>query len=155
MSVTEVAGNTAFEYDVLWRYAAAQQDVSRIRPQFPDHCQQLGARRTALQGESLLTTYRLSCTNDLRSDSIAIQGLEASLADVVATFRPSDGENLTTVLSPEAPAFQLDQAAEPDGANSNFVSYLSLGVAHILGGADHLLFVLALLLLVKGRRRLL
>jgi hydrogenase/urease accessory protein HupE len=33
-------------------------------------------------------------------------------------------------------------------------TYLALGVEHILSGIDHLLFVLALLLLVKGWRRL-
>ena len=33
-------------------------------------------------------------------------------------------------------------------------SYLVLGVQHILGGFDHLLFVLALLLVVRGGRRI-
>jgi hydrogenase/urease accessory protein HupE len=33
-------------------------------------------------------------------------------------------------------------------------TYLLLGTEHILGGVDHLLFVLALLILVKGTRRL-
>jgi len=36
-----------------------------------------------------------------------------------------------------------------------FSRYVELGVRHILSGFDHLLFVLGLLLLVKGRRRLL
>jgi hydrogenase/urease accessory protein HupE len=34
-------------------------------------------------------------------------------------------------------------------------TYLKLGIEHILGGIDHLLFVLALLLLVRGWRRVL
>jgi hydrogenase/urease accessory protein HupE len=33
-------------------------------------------------------------------------------------------------------------------------TYLVLGVGHILGGVDHLLFVLALLLIVRGTRRI-
>jgi hydrogenase/urease accessory protein HupE len=33
-------------------------------------------------------------------------------------------------------------------------TYLVLGIEHILGGVDHLLFVLALVILVKGTRRL-
>jgi hydrogenase/urease accessory protein HupE len=36
-----------------------------------------------------------------------------------------------------------------------FRDYLRLGFGHILGGPDHLLFVLGLVLLVRGRRRLL
>ena len=33
-------------------------------------------------------------------------------------------------------------------------AYLRLGIEHILGGVDHLLFILALMILVKGTRRL-
>ena len=40
------------------------------------------------------------------------------------------------------------------GALEVACSYLVLGVEHILGGVDHLLFVLALLLIVRGGKRI-
>jgi hydrogenase/urease accessory protein HupE len=47
------------------------------------------------------------------------------------------------------------EVAEPPSAWAVAWQYLELGVAHILLGFDHLLFVLALLLIVRGWRRLL
>jgi hydrogenase/urease accessory protein HupE len=42
----------------------------------------------------------------------------------------------------------------PQGTGAVAWSYFVLGVEHILGGIDHLLFVLALLLIVRGSRRI-
>ena len=42
----------------------------------------------------------------------------------------------------------------PTGTGEVAWSYLVLGVEHILGGIDHLLFVLALLLIVRGGKRI-
>jgi hydrogenase/urease accessory protein HupE len=47
------------------------------------------------------------------------------------------------------------EVAEPPSAWAVAWQYLELGVAHILLGFDHLLFVLALLLIVRGWRRVL
>ena len=43
----------------------------------------------------------------------------------------------------------------PPGTAEVAWTYIVLGVEHILGGVDHLLFVLALLLIVRGGRRIL
>lgn len=42
----------------------------------------------------------------------------------------------------------------PAGTAEIAWSYLLLGIEHILGGIDHLLFVLALLLIVRGGKRI-
>jgi hydrogenase/urease accessory protein HupE len=54
-------------------------------------------------------------------------------------------------LTPDAPSFTV--VAAP-GAGEVAGTYFALGVEHILQGLDHQLFVLALLLLVGGTRRL-
>lgn len=43
---------------------------------------------------------------------------------------------------------------EAPGRAGIFVSYVSLGITHILEGVDHLLFVFALLVLIPQPRRL-
>ena len=58
-----------------------------------------------------------------------------------------DGTTQVQRLVPAAPSFVV--AAEPSSAAVAY-TYLKLGVEHILGGIDHLLFVLALLLLVQA-----
>jgi hydrogenase/urease accessory protein HupE len=52
---------------------------------------------------------------------------------------------------PSAPSFVVQAIPQ---ATQVAMTYLKLGVEHILSGIDHLLFVLALLILVKGTRRL-
>jgi hydrogenase/urease accessory protein HupE len=55
-------------------------------------------------------------------------------------------------LTPAAPSFVVEAAPSRSRVAG---TYLRLGVEHILGGVDHLLFVLALLMIVKGWRKLL
>src|SRR6185503_3545457 len=62
-----------------------------------------------------------------------------------------DGTTQVTRLTPFAPSFVVEAAPR---AMQVAATYLKLGVEHILRGIDHLLFVLALLILVKGTRRL-
>ena len=62
-----------------------------------------------------------------------------------------DGTTQVTRLTPSAPSFVVEAAPEPPGGCPH---YLALGVEHILLGIDHLLFVLALFILVKGTGRL-
>jgi hydrogenase/urease accessory protein HupE len=58
-----------------------------------------------------------------------------------------DGTTLTQILKPNATSFVVQ--GNPDGWQV-IADYFVLGVEHILGGIDHLLFVLCLLLIVKG-----
>ena len=62
-----------------------------------------------------------------------------------------DGTTQVTRLMPSAPSFVV--AAVPQSSEVA-ATYLKLGVEHILGGVDHLLFVLALLLVVHGGKRI-
>jgi len=62
-----------------------------------------------------------------------------------------DGRSWTSIARPSQPWMEI--AAAPSGWQVAG-SYLVLGVEHILGGVDHLLFVLALVLLVRGWKRL-
>jgi hydrogenase/urease accessory protein HupE len=80
-----------------------------------------------------------------------VEGLSATLIDVLARVERSDGSTQIARLNPSAPEFIVEAA--PTLAQVA-ATYLGLGIEHILFGFDHLLFVLALLLLVEGWRRL-
>jgi hydrogenase/urease accessory protein HupE len=58
-----------------------------------------------------------------------------------------DGSTQLARLTPSSPSFVVE--ATPSKTQV-LRSYLSLGVEHILGGIDHLLFVLALLIITRG-----
>jgi len=79
-------------------------------------------------------------------------GLQATITDVLVRIVMADGTQRTFLVHPSQP--WLAVAAQPSRFDVA-TTYLRLGIEHILGGVDHLLFVLALLLLVKGWRRVL
>ena len=62
-----------------------------------------------------------------------------------------DGTSQVERVLPENPRFTVKA---PAGSGEVAWSYLVLGIEHILSGIDHLLFVLALLLIVRGGKRI-
>ncbi|WP_085212552.1 HupE/UreJ family protein [Methylomagnum ishizawai] len=64
----------------------------------------------------------------------------------------ADGRSVRHVLTADHPEFQVP---EREGALDVMAGYGRIGFEHILGGVDHLLFVLGLVLLVRGGKRLL
>jgi hydrogenase/urease accessory protein HupE len=87
----------------------------------------------------------------LADQTIHIDGLRTTLTDVLVRLERLDGTTLVHRVEPSQPSLVLE--ASPS-LFSVAGTYFVLGVEHILSGIDHLSFVLALLLLVKGRRRL-
>jgi hydrogenase/urease accessory protein HupE len=90
----------------------------------------------------------LRCEGGLAGKTIAVDGLESTLTDVLVDVKHADGRIETRLLSPASPSVTFDAATT--GAR-RAASYLRLGVTHILMGVDHLLFVLGLVLIVADR----
>jgi hydrogenase/urease accessory protein HupE len=87
----------------------------------------------------------------LSGGTIRIEGLAATLTDVLARVERRDGTTRVARLTPANPSFLIE--ASP--SHWQVVrTYLVLGVEHILTGIDHLLFVLALLIITCGSWKL-
>ncbi len=85
---------------------------------------------------------------DLSGQRITVEGLEASITDVLVSVNLADGTSSSHVLTPGAPSVVIGGRR---AAGIPVPQYTALGFEHILLGFDHLLFVLGLVLLVKGR----
>jgi len=88
----------------------------------------------------------------LDGQKIRVGGLENSATDVLVVVRSLSGGVQVERLTAERPVLVVKSAAPSGGT---FTTYLTLGIEHILLGADHLLFVLGLLLMVRQRWMLL
>ncbi len=88
--------------------------------------------------------------NGLAGTRIEFPGLQLTITDVLVRYEFLDGRKGTTIVRPSQPWFEV--AASPSGW-SVARTYFVLGIEHIWTGIDHLMFVLALLMLVKGWRR--
>jgi HupE / UreJ protein len=97
--------------------------------------------------DAFIERLSVSCQDGLSGGKILIDGLSATLTDVLAQVQRSDGTTQVVRLAPSTPSFGVEAA--PSRTQVAW-TYLRLGIEHILLGIDHLLFVLGLLLLSKG-----
>ncbi|MEM7153044.1 MAG: HupE/UreJ family protein [Myxococcota bacterium] len=113
--------------------------TTALRPVPPAHCEEVSA-------------LRWSCGAAGLTGTLAMAGLETDPVDVLVHVRWSGEEQLHERLGPDRPSLRLARGMAVEGTQETASAYFVLGVEHILLGADHLLFVLTLLLL-GGRPR--
>ena len=87
----------------------------------------------------------------LAGKRIEFVGLQMTITDVLVRMKTLDGRESTTLICPAQPWFELSAAPSKLHVAG---AYLRLGIEHIWSGIDHLLFILALMILVRGTRRL-
>jgi hypothetical protein len=140
-------------YKVLWKAPSRSGLVFKIEPVLPEECQdQAVPSRHQLPG-SLVERRIVTCGSDgLAGKSISINGLSATITDVMVRVLYANGQSQTVLLKPHSSSFQII-GIQP--WTQLAMSYINLGIKHILLGIDHLLFVLGLLLIVSNRWMLL
>jgi len=117
-------------------------------PVFPDNC---SVSLTSVRGEEGWSGA-VQCPNGLW-EQVDIKGLGELPCEVVVLWE-REGSQHTVVLNEDPRIYRPDQ--QEDVAATNVLStYFSLGWTHILGGVDHLLFVLGLVCLLGASVRLL
>ncbi len=141
----------AVTYSVLWKVPAIGDRRLSIHPKFPENCTPIAEPVKFEAAGSYNERATLSCKGGIVGGTIAIDGLAATVTDVIVRLSRMDNSVQTVRLTPSAPSFIVETVP---GQWEVAATYLKLGVEHILLGIDHLLFVLALLILVKGWRRL-
>jgi hydrogenase/urease accessory protein HupE len=102
----------------------------------------------AIEGNAYIERWTAICAAGLRNREISIEGLRATMTDALVRIEYLDGSPEIVRLKPESPSFVVK------GAQTGWEvthTYFRLGVDHILSGLDHLLFVFALILLIRDR----
>jgi len=122
-----------------------------LYPNLPANCVAMEAPTKYIIDNAYTERATFNCSGGLFGQTVRIDGLSTTLTDVLARVERPDGSTQVARLTPAAPAFVVE--ATP-GKLAIAGTYLVLGVNHIMGGIDHLLFVFALLLLVQNTRTL-
>ena len=100
---------------------------------------------------AMVQTWRISVAEPLAGQMVRIDGLASTMTDALVRIEFIDGGEWIGRLTPGAP--QATIPARQDGW-AVAATYLKLGVEHIMLGIDHLLFVLALILIAPSTRQL-
>jgi hydrogenase/urease accessory protein HupE len=143
LSVHEAEPN---EFSVLWKVPAVGDMRLGIYLQLPDTCVPKTEPIRQIENASYSERWSAVCEGGLKGRSIAISGLRATATDALARIEYRNGSVEIARLTPERPSFVVA------GVQSGLAvawTYFLLGIDHILSGYDHLLFVLALLLLIS------
>jgi HupE / UreJ protein len=143
----ELRQTGADTWGVLWKVPALGDMRLSIHPQFPENCAPASEPVTLQSDGAYTERTAIACKGGLVGRSIGIGGLAATMTDVLVRSVRADGSVQVARLTPSVPAFVLEALPGPLQVAR---TYTVLGVEHILGGVDHLLFVLGLLLLIRG-----
>lgn len=140
-------------FEILWRAPIYYNRPHPARLQFPSDWEILRQPSARHLGDSILHRHlvRVPATT-LDQAVIRFDGLEATITDVFARFVWLDGSVTRTIARPGQPQIRVSAQRSSWQVAQD---YTLLGIDHILSGFDHLGFVLALLLIVRGTRRLL
>lgn len=142
----------ADRYEVFWKVPAAGDNLRlSLYVRLPENCSNLTQARGTFSGGAYSEQWNVQCQGGLPGSPIRINGLTATLTDVLVRIERLDGSTQVTRLTSSAPAFVVEAAPKRFEVAR---TYLVLGIEHILTGIDHLLFVSGLLLLVSGFKRL-
>jgi hydrogenase/urease accessory protein HupE len=143
---------TEQSYEVYWKVPSMGDAVPRIQPVFPKSFTVEVTKQPNQIPGSVIYYFKISSEGSLQGKEIFIQGLNKTLIDVLVTVAYLNGEKATMLLQPD-----MDSRIIPGKTTAVDVikTYTVLGIEHILLGIDHLLFVLALILITKGKWKIL
>lgn len=133
-------------FQVMWKVPVTVSAYASPKVVMPGSCEAMvtgtGARKRLYH-----------CADDLSGAAVGIDfgGINPSVSTLIH-LRRLNGETHSVILSPEQTQWRV-----PDKERILAViqEYMRLGVEHILGGYDHLLFVACLMLIAGSARRIL
>lgn len=135
-------------YDVFWKVPALGEDLRLgLDVELPEACSNASEPRGVFTAGSFIQEWTVRCAGGLTGGTIDISGLSATTTDVLVRLERLDGTTQLTRLTPANTSFLVE--ASPDGWEVTR-TYVVLGIEHILTGSDHLLFVLALIIITQG-----
>lgn len=148
LAITESAPDV---YAVTWKVPALGERRLAIYPRLPESTIEATQREGAFLSDAYIERWSVRAPAGLAGETIVIDGLPENRTDVLVRIERLNGDTSTTRLTPASPSFEIPAA---QGWQQVAGAYLWLGVEHILFGFDHLIFVLALILLVRGWKRI-
>jgi hydrogenase/urease accessory protein HupE len=138
---------------VTWKMSALRLPGTDLRPELPAHCRSVSEGTVNEAADSITTEWTVDCRpRGLVGQRLGVAGLAGGRTDALIRVALADGRVVQAVARASEPFVIVQEPARPATV---ITGYLKLGFEHILSGPDHLLFVLGLLLLAGGGRRVL
>jgi len=135
-------------FAVTWKVPMRGDRVLALKAQLPSSLELLGTPTVQnVPGARVEHATYKNNSESLTGQTIVIDGLSTLQTDVLLLVQLQDGTSHSAILRPASPEFTIPLQASKFKVAGD---YWLMGTIHILEGADHLLFVLALMLIVSG-----
>lgn len=148
-SLLELREESGGVFAVRWKTPSLRAPGVELEPVLPADCRALDEKSAQVGANYVEFRWRVSCgAEGIAGAMLGVSGLDRSRTTALIRVLFEDGRMAKGLVRGDAPQFQV---LVGHGVARN---YLTLGFEHILRGPDHLLFVLGLLLLIVGARKL-
>jgi len=138
-------------YSMLFKIPALGDHLRlAIYVHLPDGAYDVAAPRLAFSGGAYIERRTIRRSGGIVGQVVSIEGLSVTSTDILVRVESIGGAIQTERLSATKTEFVVQITP---GAWEVVTTYLRLGIEHILFGFDHLLFVLALVILVRDWHR--
>jgi len=151
LSYLEITETTEAHYSVLLKTPSKDKHKLAITIPLPKECRIIRPRISQFINNTYLETWQMHCKQGLDNQEIIIHGLKTTDTELLLRLELLNTSH-STLLKPSKSSYSIPQKKS---SWEIIQTYTWLGITHILMGFDHLLFVFALLLLVKSMRHLL
>ncbi|MEM6485426.1 MAG: HupE/UreJ family protein [Pseudomonadota bacterium] len=138
-------------FSVIWRVPLGSNRSLGAKPVFSESISVDEPAEVTFPSNIRQEVFSIFAPNGLEGERIRFDGLLGTATDLVVRVLRRDGGVQVERLTPESAEFVVIGTPTLSEISA---SYLALGFEHILSGADHLLFVVCLMLLVRNLRPL-
>ncbi len=138
-------------FSVLWKVPAQGDLRLAIYARLPEACKKGAEPVGGIEAGAYFERWTIVCPRGIQGEQIAVDGLKPTVTDVLVRIEYMGGSTEFVRLGPISPSYKI---AGPQTTADVARTYTFLGIEHILTSLDHLLFVLALILLISDHWRL-
>lgn len=151
-SLLQIVEQSDQSFNVTWKTPKKVRFNKPPKPVLPGYCHPIEKPDEKVVGTAVVKTWPMTCALPLAGSTIRIEGMAGSGTATLVKVDWYNGNSVQQLLN-----MNKTEVSIPEQQTSMQVAteYSILGVEHIWLGIDHLLFVLALVLLVSSTKRLL
>jgi len=149
----QINETTINQFAVQWKIPTSIPDFALPEVIFPDHCSVKGEPVLAQRPDAYIGQKNYICEKGLSGQEMAIRYpiMNPSVSSLVR-LKLFNGEVHSHILKPGEERWVIPEAESTWGVSKD---YTQLGIQHIWGGIDHLLFVACLIFIARTTRRIL
>jgi hypothetical protein len=141
-------------YEISWLVPTKNGVRPPLSVEFDGTSTPLTPKRTLQQNNTSREYWRIENKQNLLGSTITIVGLKGSTYEVLLRIIDQQKHTITAVLNTEQPDYTIPDI-KTIKADNTVITYVALGIEHILIGLDHLLFVACLVYISGTRKKLL